>query len=135
MIKTGCTCSFCLFKLGFNYVMWSASFSFNLKHEDIESIMLKQFSSHKFLQAGFSNKCWKIWDFLSVTKCSLILVGKWRLVSPNKQTFIQVRISVHLVNSLYSKKNFQFWMERKRFLCWIFHRITYINFWFSSWCC
>ena len=35
------TCSFCLFKLGFNHVMWSAFFNFNLKEEDAESIMAK----------------------------------------------------------------------------------------------
>ena len=69
-------CPFCLFKLGFNRVTWSVSFSFNLKEKDAESIMVKQFSSHKFLQAEFSNKFLKIWDFLSVTKCSLIPVGK-----------------------------------------------------------
>ena len=54
------SCSFCLFKLGFNHVMWSASFNFNLKEEDAESIMPKQFSSHTFIQAQFSNKCFKI---------------------------------------------------------------------------
>ena len=75
------TCSFCLFKLGLNHVIWSASFSFNLKEEDAESIMVQQFSLHKFLQAEFPNNCLKIWDFLSVTNCSLILVGKWHLFS------------------------------------------------------
>ena len=75
------TCSFCLFKLGFNHVVRSASFSFNLKEEDAEFIMVRQFSSNKFLQAEFSNKCLKIWDFLSVTKCLLILVDKWYFVS------------------------------------------------------
>ena len=54
------TCSFCLFKVGFNHVMWSASFNFNLKEEDAESIMAKQFSSLKFLPAEFSNKWLKI---------------------------------------------------------------------------
>ena len=75
------TCSFCLFKLSFNCVMWSASFNFNLKEEDAEYIMAKQFSSHTFLQAEFSNKYLKIWDFLSVTKSSSTLVGKWCIVS------------------------------------------------------
>ena len=109
------TCSFCLFKLGFNHVMWSASFSFNMQEEQAESIMVKQFSSCKFLQAVFSNKCLKIWDFLSVTKCSLILIVKWRLFHQynrtdilHKQIYIQQRISDHLVNSLYSKTNHQF---------------------------
>ena len=54
------TCSFCLFRLGFNHVMWSATSNFNLKEEDAESIKAKQFSSHTFLQAEFSNKCLKI---------------------------------------------------------------------------
>ena len=44
--------------------------------------MVKHFSSHSFLQAEFSNKCLKRWNFLSVSKHSLILVRKWRLVSP-----------------------------------------------------
>ena len=56
--------------------------------------MVKQFSSHKFLQAEFSNKYLKIWDFLSVTKCSLILVGKWRLVSPIYSIYV-VRHNFH----------------------------------------
>ena len=29
------TCSFCLFKLGYNHVMWTASFSFNLKEKSL----------------------------------------------------------------------------------------------------
>ena len=61
----------CLFKLGLNHVMGSTSFSFNLKEEDGESLMAKQFSLHMLLQDGFSNKFLKIWDFLSVNKCSL----------------------------------------------------------------
>ena len=38
------TFSFCLFALGFNHMMWRASFSFNQKEDDAESIMVKQFS-------------------------------------------------------------------------------------------
>ena len=60
VILTG---SFRLFKLGFNHVMWSASFNVNLKEGDAESIMAKQFSSHTFLQAEFSNKCLKFGNF------------------------------------------------------------------------
>ena len=52
------------------------------RREYAESIMAKQFSSHEFLQGGFSYKCMKKWEFLSVTKCSLILVGKWHLMFP-----------------------------------------------------
>ena len=63
------TCSFGLFKSGFNHVVRKASFSYNLKEEDAEFIMAKQFSSHKFLPAEFSNKCLKKWHFLSVSKC------------------------------------------------------------------
>ena len=59
---------FCLFKLGFNHVMWSASFNFNLKEEDAESIMAKQFSSHTFLQAEFSNKCLKFGTFCQLPR-------------------------------------------------------------------
>ena len=63
------TCSFCLFTLGFNHVMWTTSFSFNLKREDEESIMAKLFSPHNFLQGDFSDKYLKILDFLSVNNC------------------------------------------------------------------
>ena len=72
-------CSFCLFKLSFNQVMCSASFNFDPKEEDAEFMIVKHFSLHKLMQDVFSNKYLKIWDFLSVTKCS---VGKWHLVSP-----------------------------------------------------
>ena len=54
------TCSFCLFKLAFNHVMWSAFFNLNIKEEDAESIMAKKFSSHTFFQDEFSDKCFKI---------------------------------------------------------------------------
>ena len=94
-------CTLCLFKLGFNHVMWSAYFNFTLKSEDAESILAKKFSSHKFLQAEFSNNCLKIWYFLSVTKFSLILVSKWRLVSPIEQHWHPAH------TNLYTTKDFR----------------------------
>ena len=63
-------------------MIWSASFSFNLKEDEAWSIIMKQLSSHKSLQLGFSFRCWRMWDFVSVCKCSLIVVSEWRLVSP-----------------------------------------------------
>ena len=56
------TCSFCLFKLGFNCVIWGVSFSFNLKEEDAESIISpmwsltwKKFCTSQFLYKIFNS--------------------------------------------------------------------------------
>ena len=46
------------------------------------SRIIKQEGAYKLLQEGDSEKCLKICEFLSLTVCSLILVEKWRLVSP-----------------------------------------------------
>ena len=92
---------FCLFSTGFNQVICSASFSFNLKEDEAWSIIVKQLSSHKSLQLGFSFKCWRMRDFLSVWRCSLILVGKWRLVSPMQQDWHPAQVN------LYTKKDFR----------------------------
>ena len=94
-------CSFRFFKLGFNHVIWSACFNFNMKEEDAESILAKQFSLHKLFQVEFSIKCLKIWAFLSVDKCSLIQVGKLRLVSPISQDWHPEQ------TSLYTAKDFR----------------------------
>ena len=70
---------FCLFSTAFNQVIWSVSFSFNLKEDEVWSIIMKQLSSHKSLQLGFPFRCWRIWGFVSVCRYFLILVGKCRL--------------------------------------------------------
>ena len=46
------------------------------------SKIAKQEGVYKLLQEGDSEKCLKICEFLSLIVCSLILVEKWRLVSP-----------------------------------------------------
>ena len=40
----------CSFKLRFKQLMSSASFNFNLKEEDAESVMVNQFSSRKYIR-------------------------------------------------------------------------------------
>ena len=59
-----------------------ASFNFDLNGVETESIISKQFSVLSALQVSLLTRCAKMWDFLSVSKCSLILVDKWRVVSP-----------------------------------------------------
>ena len=48
------------FKIGFRYVIPSAFINFKLNEEDVVSVMTKLFSSRKFLQEWFSDKCLKI---------------------------------------------------------------------------
>ena len=58
------------------------SFNFKLNEAEADSIISKQFSVLSALQVLLFIRCAKMWDFLSVSKCSLILVDKWRVVSP-----------------------------------------------------
>ena len=51
-----------------------------LNEDEALSFIMKQLSSHKSLQLGFSFRCWRMRDFVLVCKCSLILVGKWWFV-------------------------------------------------------
>ena len=97
---SGDTCMVCLFKIGFNYVMWKASFSSKQKEEDAGSLMTKQISLHKFLEDGFSNDCLKICEFLTVAKCGLIFVSKWCIVWPIKMDWHPAQ------TNLYATKNF-----------------------------
>ena len=46
------------------------------------SKIIKQKGVYKLLHEGDSEKCLKMCEFLSLIVCSLILVEKWRLVSP-----------------------------------------------------
>ena len=62
--------------------MCNVSFNFNLKEVETESIISKQFSVLSALQVSLLRKCGKMWDFLSISKCSLIIVDKWGVVSP-----------------------------------------------------
>ena len=59
-----------------------ASFNFNLNGVETESIISKQFSVLSTLQVSLLTRCEKMWNFLFVSKCSLILADKWRVVSP-----------------------------------------------------
>ena len=54
------TCFSCLFRDGFSHLMCMASFNFNLKEEEAESITLKQSGLLNNLQFGFSLRCCKI---------------------------------------------------------------------------
>ena len=49
----------------------------------MELIILKQFSVLTTLQFSLLTRPAKMWDFFSVSKCSLILFAKWWVVSPN----------------------------------------------------
>ena len=76
------TCFCCLLSDGFFQIMCIASFNFDLNGVETESIISKQFSVLSALQVSLLSRCAKTWDFLSVSKSSLILVDKWRVVSP-----------------------------------------------------
>ena len=92
---------FCSFNTGFNKMIRSASSSFDLKKDEVWSIIMKQLTSHKSLQLGFSFRSRRIWDFESVYKCSLIVVGEWCLVSPMKQDCLPAQVN------LYTAKDFR----------------------------
>ena len=63
--------------------MCIASFNFNLNGVEMELIILKQFSVLTTLQFSLLTRRAKMWDFFSVSKCSLIFFVKWWVVSPN----------------------------------------------------
>ena len=52
---------------------------------ETKSIISKQIPVLSALQVSLLTRCAKICDFLSVSKCSLILVDKWRVVSLMQQ--------------------------------------------------
>ena len=72
------TCFCCLLNDSFFQIMCIASFNFNLSGVESESIISKQFSVLSAIQVSLLTRCAKMWDFLSVSKCSLILVDKWQ---------------------------------------------------------
>ena len=74
--------------------MCIASFNFNLYGVEAESIISKQFSVLSALQVSLLTRCVKMCDFLSVSKCSLILVDKWRVVSPMEQALHPVQTNI-----------------------------------------
>ena len=67
---------------GLFQIMCIASFNINLNGVEAESIISEQFSVLRDLKVSLLTRYAKMWDFLSVSKCSLILVDKWRVVSP-----------------------------------------------------
>ena len=79
------TCFCCLFSDGFFQIICVASFNFNLNGVAAESIISKQFSVLSALEVSLLTRCANMCDFLSVSKYSLILVDKWRVVSPMKK--------------------------------------------------
>ena len=62
--------------------MCIVSFNFSLYGLEVESIISKQFSVPSVLQVSLLAICAKMQDLLSVSKCYLIFVDKWRVVSP-----------------------------------------------------
>ena len=67
---------------GFFQIMCIASFNFNLNGVEVGSIISKQFSVLSALQVSLFTRCIKMCDFLSVSKCYLVLIEKWWVVSP-----------------------------------------------------
>ena len=115
------TSFFCLISTIFNQVMWSASFNFNLKEGEMWSIIMK-LSSDKSLQLGFSFKYWRMWDFVSVCKCSLIIVGQWLLVSLMEQDWHPAKVNLYttkdfrVTDKQYFEENSPtIWMLKKQF--------------------
>ena len=136
--RNGGTCMVCLFKIGFNYVMWKSSFSPKQKEEDAESLMRKQISLHNFLEDGFSNDCLKICEFLSVGKCWLIFVSKWRLVWPIKMDWHHTQTNLHTTNNFSSfgkqsplENKFPVLKEQKTIIVLQFLQNFYITLWLS----
>ena len=71
-----------LFNDGLGQVICIASFSFNLNFEELESTIWKQSGVLGLLELWILLKFLNICDNLSFSKCSLILVDKWQVVSP-----------------------------------------------------
>ena len=67
---------------GFYKIMCIVSFNFSLYRLEAESIISKQYSVPSVLQVSLLTICAKMQDLLSVSKCYLIFVYKWRVVWP-----------------------------------------------------
>ena len=74
---------FCLLIDGLFQIMCIASFNINLNGVEAESIISEQFSVLRDLKVSLLTRYAKMWDFLSVSKCSLTLVDKWRVCLTN----------------------------------------------------
>ena len=76
---------FCLLIDGLFQIMCIASFNINLNGVEAESIISEQFSVLRDLKVSLLTRHAKMWDFLSVSKCSLTLVDNGEFVSPMQQ--------------------------------------------------
>ena len=88
--------------------MCKASFNFNLNGVEVELIISKQCLVLSALQVSLLTRCGKMWDVLSISKCSLILVDKLAGCL-NNVTGVTV-----WKNKLINNKDFRLWN-------WIFH--------------
>ena len=84
---------FCLFKMGFNNVMYSDFFILNWCLVLAVSKTEKQSLEHLSKQYWNDIRCWYMWDFLSLSKCLFILVVKYWQVWP-----IQLALQLELTN-------------------------------------
>ena len=73
-------CGFCLFKLGFNQLINKLFFMRNRCFVLGVSRIEKQSREQAFKQSTEDIKCWYICDFLSLPKCSSMLVVRCRCV-------------------------------------------------------
>ena len=91
----------CAFKLGFLQLICKNSLFFKSNFELALSIILKQRELYGSKHVLEECRCLEISDLLSFLICSLILVLKWRQVSP-----IWLELQLSKVN-LYIRKNFK----------------------------
>ena len=93
---------FCFaFKLGFLQFIYKASLIFKSNLELPLSIILKQRQLYESKHVLEKCRCLKIWDLLSFSTCSSILVLKWREVS-----LMWLELQLAQVN-FYSRKDFK----------------------------
>ena len=91
----------CAFKLGFLQLIYQASLIFKLYLELGLSVLLKERKFYKSKHVAVNCRCLKIWDLLSFFKKILILILKWRPVSP-----VWIELQLAQVN-LSTKKDFK----------------------------
>ena len=75
----------CWFKVSNSLWIWIAPFILSWKPVEACSKTWKLSAEHKTWQCGESFRCLKMWEALSLTKCSLTRVEKCRQVSPAEQ--------------------------------------------------
>ena len=110
----------CWFKEGCSLWIWIASFILSWKLVEAWSKIWKLSVEHKARQCGESFRCLKMWEALSLTKCSLTRVEKCRQVSRrNRHYSQQIQTYKPHVNGarqgqgLSHQTSYRFWRKRK----------------------